>query len=204
MPNGEQVISLAAQSAEKLKSMLGDDVDMLIADRRYGFINGVVRQSLHRASLDRITLTDRIDDIVTHKWLGLPIFFAMMYVMFRLVIDVSAPFLDWTDAVITGPIAGWFALLLDLIAAPAWMHSLVVEAVIGGVGGVLVFVPGLLILYFFLALLEDSGYMSRAAFVMDRFMRVIGLHGKSFIPMILGFRVRCPCHLRHADDCQPA
>jgi ferrous iron transport protein B len=192
MPNGEQVIALAAQSAEKLKSMLGDDVDMLIADRRYGFINGVVRQSLHRASIDRITLTDRIDDIVTHKWLGLPIFFAMMYVMFRLVIDVSAPFLDWTDAVITGPIAGWFSLLLNLVAAPAWTHSLVVEAVIGGVGGVLVFVPGLLILYFFLALLEDSGYMSRAAFVMDRFMRVIGLHGKSFIPMILGFGCAVP------------
>lgn len=192
MPNGEQVISLAAQSAEKLRSMLGDDVDMLIADRRYGFINGVVRQSLHRASIDRITLTDRIDDIVTHKWLGLPIFFAMMYVMFRLVIDVSAPFLDWTDAVITGPIAGWFAHLLDLITAPVWTHSLVVEAVIGGVGGVLVFVPGLLILYFFLALLEDSGYMSRAAFVMDRFMRVIGLHGKSFIPMILGFGCAVP------------
>jgi ferrous iron transport protein B len=192
MPNGGSVIALATQSAEKLKSMLGDDVDMLIADRRYGFINGIVRQSLHRSSLDRITLTDRIDDIVTHKWLGLPIFFAMMYVMFRLVIDVSAPFLDWTDAVITGPIAGWFALLLDLLSAPAWMHSLVVEAVIGGVGGVLVFVPGLLILYFFLALLEDSGYMSRAAFVMDRFMRVIGLHGKSFIPMILGFGCAVP------------
>ncbi|NOH02858.1 MAG: ferrous iron transport protein B [Chloroflexi bacterium] len=162
-------------------------MDMLIADRRYGFINGVVRQALHRPRMDRVTLTDRIDDIVTHKWLGLPIFFAMMYVMFRLVIDVSAPFLDWTDAVITGPVARWFASLLDLLAAPAWIHSLVVEAVIGGVGGVLVFIPGLLILYFFLALLEDSGYMSRAAFVMDRFMRVVGLHGKSFIPMILGF-----------------
>ncbi|MDP1546361.1 MAG: ferrous iron transport protein B [Anaerolineales bacterium] len=192
MPNGETVISLSQQSAEKIKSMLGDDVDMLIADRRYGFINGIVRQSLHRPNMDRITFTDRIDDIVTHKWLGLPIFFAMMYVMFRLVIDVSAPFLEWTDTVITGPIAGWFSLLLDLAAAPAWMHSLVVEAVIGGVGGVLVFVPGLLILYFFLALLEDSGYMSRAAFVMDRFMRVIGLHGKSFIPMILGFGCAVP------------
>lgn len=192
MPNGEQVLAMAAQSAEKLKSMLGDDVDMLIADRRYGFINGIVRQALHRPHMDRITLTDRIDDIVTHKWLGLPIFFAMMYVMFRLVIDVSAPFLDWTDAVITGPIAGWFSHLLGLASAPAWMHSLVVEAVIGGVGGVLVFVPGLLILYFFLALLEDSGYMSRAAFVMDRFMRVIGLHGKSFIPMILGFGCAVP------------
>lgn len=192
MPNGEALIKIAQQSADKLKSMLGDDVDMLIADRRYGFINGVVRQSLRRPKLDRATLTDRIDDVVTHKWFGLPIFFAMMYVMFRLVIDVSAPFLDWTDAVINGPLARWFASLLDLVAAPAWIHSLVVEAVIGGVGGVLVFVPGLFILYFFLALLEDSGYMSRAAFVMDRFMRVVGLHGKSFIPMILGFGCAVP------------
>lgn len=192
LPNGEKVIEIAKQSSEKLKSWLGDDVDMLIADRRYGFINGIVRQALKRPSMDRITLTDRIDDIVTHKWLGLPIFFTMMYIMFRLVIDVSAPFLDWTDAVINGPIARWFASLLDLVAAPSWMHALVVEAVIGGVGGVLVFVPGLLILYFFLALLEDTGYMSRAAFVMDRFMRVVGLHGKSFIPMILGFGCAVP------------
>jgi len=192
MPNSAQVIALAHQSAEKIKSMLGDEVDMLTADHRYGYINGVVRQTLHHPFVDRITLTDRIDDIVTHKWLGLPFFFAIMYVMFRLVIDVSAPFLDWTDAVINGPIAHWFSLLLDLVRAPAWIHSLIIEGIVAGVGGVLVFVPGLLILYFFLALLEDSGYMSRAAFVMDRFMRVVGLHGKSFIPMILGFGCAVP------------
>ena len=142
--------------------------------------------------IDRITLTERIDDIVTHKWLGLPVFFAVMYVVFRLVIDVSSPFLDWTDAVINGPLANWIRLLLDLVPLPAWIHSLVIDGIIAGVGGVLVFVPGLLILYFFLALLEDSGYMSRAAFVMDRFMRVVGLHGKSFIPMILGFGCAVP------------
>ena len=192
MSNGAQVIALAQQGAEKIKSMLGDDVDMLTADHRYGYINGVVRQSLHRPSMDRITLTDRVDDIVTHKWFGLPFFFAIMYVMFRLVIDVSAPFLKWTDAVINGPIAHWFSFLLNLVQAPAWIHSLVIDGIIAGVGGVLVFVPGLLILYFFLALLEDSGYMSRAAFVMDRFMRVVGLHGKSFIPMILGFGCAVP------------
>jgi ferrous iron transport protein B len=192
MPNGAQVIALAQQGAEKIKSVLGDDVDMLTADHRYGYINGVVRQTLHRPHIDRITLTDRVDDIVTHKWLGLPFFFAIMYVMFRLVIDVSAPFLDWTDAVINGPIAHLFSFLLDLALAPAWIHSLVIDGIVAGVGGVLVFVPGLLILYFFLALLEDSGYMSRAAFVMDRFMRVVGLHGKSFIPMILGFGCAVP------------
>lgn len=192
MTNGEQVIALAKQSAEHITSMLGDDFDLLTADRRYGYINGIVRQSLHRPLIDRITLTDRIDDIVTHRWLGLPIFFTVMYIVFRLVIDVSSPFLDWTDAVINGPIANWFRFLLDLTLAPAWMHSLVIDGIVAGVGGVLVFVPGLLILYFFLALLEDSGYMSRAAFVMDRFMRVVGLHGKSFIPMILGFGCAVP------------
>jgi ferrous iron transport protein B len=192
MPNGAQVIELAKQDAEKIKSMLGDEVDLITADRRYGYINGIVRQSLQRPLVDRITLTDRIDDIVTHKWLGLPFFFAIMYVVFRLVIDVSAPFLDWTDSVINGPIAHLFSFILNLTPAPAWIHSLVIDGVVAGVGGVLVFVPGLLILYFFLALLEDSGYMSRAAFVMDRFMRIVGLHGKSFIPMILGFGCAVP------------
>lgn len=192
LPNGERVITLAKQGAEHVSSMLGDDFDLLTADRRYGYINGIVRQSLHRPLVDRITFTDRIDDIVTHKWLGLPFFFAVMYVVFRLVIDVSSPFLDWTDAVINGPIANWLRFILDFLSAPAWTRSLVIDGIVAGVGGVLVFVPGLLILYFFLALLEDSGYMSRAAFVMDRFMRVVGLHGKSFIPMILGFGCAVP------------
>ncbi|MFZ5880711.1 MAG: ferrous iron transport protein B [Chloroflexota bacterium] len=192
MPNGGQIVEAAQRSVEHLKSMLGDDVDMLTADHRYGFINGVVRQTLQRPLVDRLTLTDQIDNIVTHKWLGLPIFFAVMYIVFRLVIDVSSPFLDWTDAIVTGPISNWASALLDLALAPSWIHSLIVDGIVAGVGGVLVFVPGLLILYFFLALLEDSGYMSRAAFVMDRFMRIVGLHGKSFIPMILGFGCAVP------------
>ncbi len=192
MPNGGQIIVLAQQGAEHIKSMLGDEVDLITADHRYGFINGVVRQSLQRPLFDRITMTDRIDNIVTHKWLGLPVFFAVMYIIFRLVIDVSSPFLDWTDAIITGPLSHWISALLDLMLAPLWLRSLLVDGIVAGVGGVLVFVPGLLILYFFLSLLEDSGYMSRAAFVMDRFMRVVGLHGKSFIPMILGFGCAVP------------
>ena len=192
MEGGGQIIAYANERAAHVESMLGDDFDLLTADRRYGYINGVVRQSLHRPLIDRLTFTDRIDNIVTHKWLGLPVFFAVMYVVFRLVIDVSAPFLDWTDAVINGPIAGWLSGLLDFLSAPVWIHSLLIDGIVAGVGGVLVFVPGLLILYFFLALLEDSGYMSRAAFVMDRFMRVVGLHGKSFIPMILGFGCAVP------------
>ena len=192
MEGGEKLISFARERAGHVESMLGDDFDLLTADRRYGYINGVVRQSLQRPLIDRLTLTDRIDNIVTHKWLGLPVFFAVMYIVFRLVIDVSAPFLDWTDAIINGPLANWLSAFLNLLSAPAWIHSLLIDGIVAGVGGVLVFVPGLLILYFFLALLEDSGYMSRAAFVMDRFMRVVGLHGKSFIPMILGFGCAVP------------
>jgi len=106
--------------------------------------------------------------------------------------DVAAPFLDWIDWVITGPLSRWSVALLNAAGAPDWLRSLVVDGVIAGVGGVLVFLPGLMVLYFSLALLEDSGYMARAAFVMDRFMRVLGLHGKSFIPMILGFGCAVP------------
>jgi ferrous iron transport protein B len=192
MEGGEKIISIAAERARHVESMLGDDFDLLTADRRYGYINGVVRQTLQRPPIDRLTLTDRIDNIVTHRWLGLPVFFTVMYIVFRLVIDVSSPFLDWTDAVINGPIAGWLRTLLEVVSAPAWLQSLLIDGIVAGVGGVLVFVPGLMILYFFLALLEDSGYMSRAAFVMDRFMRIVGLHGKSFIPMILGFGCAVP------------
>jgi ferrous iron transport protein B len=192
MQGGQTLITFAKERAAHVESMLGEDFDLLTADHRYGYINGIVRQSLQRPLVDRVTLTDQIDNIVTHKWLGLPVFFLVMYIIFRLVIDVSAPFLDWTDAVINGPIAHGIAFLLDVVLLPSWMRSLLIDGIVAGVGGVLVFVPGLLILYFFLALLEDSGYMSRAAFVMDRFMRIVGLHGKSFIPMILGFGCAVP------------
>src|SRR5512141_177683 len=192
MQGGETIVAFAKERAAHVESMLGEEFDLLTADRRYGYINGVVRQSLHRPLVDRVTFTDRVDNWVTHKWLGLPIFFTVMYIVFRLVIDVSSPFLDWMDAVINGPIAHWLSLMLDLLRVPSWIHSLLIDGIVAGVGGVLVFVPGLLILYFFLALLEDSGYMSRAAFVMDRFMRIVGLHGKSFIPMILGFGCAVP------------
>jgi ferrous iron transport protein B len=191
-PGGDRIGQLAHERATHLRTVYGDDVDLMLADRRYGFISGVVRQTLTRPTLDRVSLSDRIDDVVTHRWLGLPIFFAVMYVVFRLVIDVSAPFLDWVDSVINGPVARWIAAALAALAAPEWLRSLVSDGAVAGVGGVLVFVPGLMVLFFFLALLEDSGYLARAAFVMDRVMRVVGLHGKSFIPMVLGFGCAVP------------
>ncbi|HRE28616.1 MAG TPA: ferrous iron transport protein B [Anaerolineales bacterium] len=191
-PNAAPVLALARERAEHLRGIYGEDVDLMAADRRFGYVSGVTRQVVQRAALNRFDLTRRIDDVLTHRWLGLPIFFAVMYVVFRLVIDVSAPFLEWVDGVINGPIAHATGSLLTLISAPDWVRALLVDGIIGGVGGVLTFVPGLMMLFFFLALLEDSGYLARAAFVMDRFMRVVGLHGKSFIPMVLGIGCAVP------------
>ncbi len=192
LPGGPGAVAYATARAALLADAFGDDVDMVVADQRYGAINAIVREVVQRRDDGLPTLTQRIDDVVTHRWLGLPIFFAIMFIVFRLVIDVAQPFLDWATFVITGPIAHWVEAILVALGAPFWVQSLAIGGVLAGVGGVLVFVPGLIILYFFLALLEDSGYMSRAAFVMDRFMRVIGLHGKSFIPMILGFGCAVP------------
>jgi ferrous iron transport protein B len=189
---GVQAVEFSRQQIASLRTIYGDDVDLLIADRRYGYINGLVRQVHTANDHDRLAKTERIDAIVTHRWLGLPIFLFVMYMVFRMVIDVSAPFLDWVDFVMTGPVSNWATRLLTFAQAPEWLHSLVLDGVIAGVGAVLVFVPGLMVLYFFLAVLEDSGYMSRAAFVMDRFMRYVGLHGKSFIPLVLGFGCGVP------------
>lgn len=192
MPGGIDAVEFALQQIATLRTIYGDDVDLLIADRRYGFINGLVRQVYSASNTNRLAMTERIDSIVTHRWLGLPVFLVVMYLVFRMVIDVSAPFLDWVDFAITGPVANWATRFLTFVNAPEWLHSLAIDGVLAGVGAVLVFVPGLMVLYFFLAVLEDSGYMSRAAFVMDRFMRYVGLHGKSFIPLVLGFGCGVP------------
>lgn len=180
------------EAAARVQEVYGDDVELLVADRRYGFVHGLAHQVAKRHGSRRPSLTDRIDDVVAHRVLGLPIFFLLMAWVFKLTADASAPFVDWIDTTINGVLAGWVTAGLTAIAAPAWLISLLVEGVMAGVGGVLMFLPVLLILYFCLALLEDSGYMARAAFVMDRLMHLLGLHGKSFIPLIVGFGCNVP------------
>ena len=192
LPDGSVLLEQAQQASARIEAVYGDSVDIAIADARYGFIHGLARQVIDTSQMSRYTFTDRIDRVVTNRLLGLPIFLAVMYVMFKLVVDVSAPYLDWVDAVITGPVTHWFATLLSLVSAPEWVHALVLDGIVAGVGGVLVFVPGLFVLYFFLTLLEDSGYMARVAFLMDKIMSFTGLHGKSFIPLILGFGCAVP------------
>jgi ferrous iron transport protein B len=190
--DGPAILSTVLAARSRIEAMLGDSADIAIADARYGFVHGVVREVVDRSAAARYTRTDRLDAVLTNRLLGLPIFFAVMYVVFRLVVDVSAHFLDWVDAVISGPLTRWSMGLLEMVAAPDWFVSLAVGGVIAGVGAVLVFIPGLVVLYLFLTLLEDSGYMARVAFVMDRVMRFTGLHGKSFMPMILGFGCAVP------------
>jgi len=192
-PGGGDILAQARKSREHLRNVYGDDMDTIIADRRYGFISGLVKEAVHRTARDRVLLSDQIDKIVTNRVLGIPIFLIAMWFVFQMTANVSGAYLDWVDGVIGGPITNWVMAILELIGlGSTWFESLLVDGIIAGVGGVLVFVPVLLFMYFFLALLEDSGYMARAAFVMDRLMHALGLHGKSFLPMLVGFGCTVP------------
>ncbi|MEA3339731.1 MAG: ferrous iron transport protein B [Chloroflexota bacterium] len=190
---GDRVLSAANESIAHLRDIYGDDVDTVIADRRYGWINGLIKETVRRTAAERQTLSDQIDKIVTNRVLGIPIFIALMWAVFKITTDVAGPYLDWVDGVIGGPLTNWVVAILGLIGlGGGWVESLFVDGIIAGVGGVLVFVPVMMSLYLALAVLEDSGYMARAAFVMDRLMHALGLHGKSFLPMIVGFGCTVP------------
>ncbi|MCM3567928.1 ferrous iron transport protein B [Neobacillus mesonae] len=140
-----------------------------------------------------VPLSEKIDMIVTNKFLGIPIFLMFMYLLFMLTFDwVGTPLSDALDALLTGPVTGFFESALTTIHASAFIHALIIEGLVAGVGGVLVFVPQIFILFFFISLLEDSGYMARVALVMDRIMESVGLNGKAFIPMIIGFGCNVP------------
>lgn len=181
-----------AAGQERLRAAYGDDLDVAFADQRYGFVHRIVGEVLERPASPPRSVSDQIDRIVTHRLLGMPIFLVLMYLVFKLVHTVSVPYLDWISAVIGGPIARWVGALLALARAPAWLSALAADGVLAGVGSVLAFTPGLIVMYAALGVLEDSGYMARAAFVMDRVMSALGLHGKAFVPLILGFGCNVP------------
>lgn len=178
--------------AQHLRKAHSEDLEGLLAEARYAVAAGLTREVVKKPGLTKVELTERIDRLVLHRVLGLPIFLAAMWFMFKLTFDLANPFVDWVDGVFSGPLTRWAKALLTAIAAPDWLASLATEGVIGGVGMVLTFVPLIFSMMFFITLLEGSGYMARAAFVMDRAMHVLGLHGKSFIPMLLGFGCSVP------------
>jgi ferrous iron transport protein B len=193
LKGGVELLAAAEKGSAHLQEVYGDDADVVIADHRYGWINGLVREAVKRTNTDRLTASDKIDQVVTHRLLGIPIFLVAMWLVFKMTADVSAPYLDWIDGLINGPITNWIlAIIGALNLGGTWVESLFMDGIIAGVGGVMVFVPVMMFLYLALAVLEDSGYMARAAFVMDRLMHALGLHGKSFLPMLVGFGCSVP------------
>ncbi|HAJ27426.1 MAG TPA: ferrous iron transport protein B [Syntrophus sp. (in: bacteria)] len=175
-----------------LREAHGEDMESLVADLRYGLSSGLVREALSKPVRNKIELTERIDAVVLNRYFGLPFFFIAMWFIFKLTFDISAPFTDWIDGAVSGPLTRQAAFLLTGAGAPAWTVSLAAEGVIGGVGFVLAFTPAIFAMMFFITFLEGSGYMARAAFIMDRAMHAIGLHGRSFIPMLMGFGCNVP------------
>ncbi|MEH6993380.1 ferrous iron transport protein B [Neobacillus drentensis] len=160
--------------------------------KRKEVIEKILEASVQKVSTI-VPLSERIDAIVTNRYLGMPIFLICMYLMFMLTFDwLGTPLSDVLDGILTGPVATGFETLLGAIHASDFIHALIIEGLIAGVGGVLVFVPQIFILFFFISLLEDSGYMARVALVMDRIMESVGLNGKAFIPMMIGFGCNVP------------
>ena len=186
----KEILDVAVSCIEHLRTIFGDEPEIIMADRRYGFISGACQETIKSTVELRHSASDAVDAVVTNRILGLPIFLILMYLVFLLTFKTGEypmgwleQFFDWAGKTIT---SFWPA------DSESWLQSLLVDGVIGGVGGVIVFLPNILLLFLAIAFLEDSGYMARAAFVMDSIMHKIGLHGKSFIPMLIGFGCSLP------------
>jgi len=185
-----EVLDTVKASLEHLKSIFGDDPEVVMADRRYGFISGACQETIRTTVESRHSYSDMIDAIVTNRMMGLPIFLILMYLVFFMTFKIGRYPMGWLEQLFD-----WASHMIAGFWTPgseSWIKSLLLDGVIGGVGGVIVFLPNILLLFLAIALLEDTGYMARAAFIMDRIMHKIGLHGKSFIPMLIGFGCSVP------------
>ncbi|WP_456431685.1 ferrous iron transport protein B [Thermosulfuriphilus sp.] len=179
--------SLLEEVRERLEGFFGEDPETLLADARYQLINKIVSQSLKRPRVEKTSLSDKIDQVVCHRLLGLPIFLFLMWLMFQAIYSWSAPFMEGIEAFF-----GWLAKTVGDLIPEGLLKSLLIDGLIGGLGGVLVFLPQIVILFLFIAFLEDTGYMARAAFIMDRALSPFGLQGKSFVPLLSSFACNIP------------
>ncbi|MBN2702954.1 MAG: Fe(2+) transporter permease subunit FeoB [Pontiellaceae bacterium] len=177
---------------KKVERLVGEDADMIVADGRYGFIHGLTRDVTSTSDTLRKSFSDSVDKIVLNKVLGFPVFFLVMYLVFAITMNVGAPFIDFFDGLFGTIFVEGFGRLLGLIDAPEWLIAILAEGIGGGIQTVSTFIPPIFFIFLCLSFLEDSGYMSRAAFVMDHFLRFIGLPGKAFIPMLVGFGCNVP------------
>jgi ferrous iron transport protein B len=189
-PEFEEVLQ---GESDRLEKELGYDLQTAVIERRWGFLSGVAAEAVRRdlSIAERLSLSDRIDRVVTHRLLGLPLFLGITWLVFTLTYLLGDPAADFLDGAI-GSLGEWLGGVLASMGAPPLLQSFVMDGVVGGVGSVVVFFPHIFLLFVFIAALEDSGYMARGAFVMDRIMHFLGLHGKSFIPMLLGFGCNVP------------
>lgn len=187
---GINKIETVEKSIKKIEDKFDEDVETVFAESRYGTVKGILVHTLKTSMKSRLDFTDKVDKILLNKVLGLPIFLILIAGLMGTVFNGAAPLQDWLDGFINGFIGKYAGLLVE--GTPDWLSSFVLDGLIAGVGGVLVFVPLMLFLYFFLAILEESGYMSRVAFLMDKVMRTMGLNGKAFVPMVLGFGCTVP------------
>ncbi|WP_457638557.1 ferrous iron transport protein B [Persephonella sp.] len=192
VPISKELSQIIEQFREKVKKLYHKDPVTIIVEERYSIIISIYEQVVKKHPVKSVDITFLLDRVFLHKILGLPIFFLMMWLLFEFTFELSSPYVDWLDSILSSLVAPAVSQLMESAGASPWLQSFVAEGVIGGVGFVLVFVPVLFFLYAFMAFLEGSGYMARAAFLMDRFMSVLGLSGKSFIPMIIGFGCNVP------------
>ncbi len=183
---------VATKESAEVARGLGEEIDIAIADARYSLANRLTRECARVRGRVGRDLTDRIDRVVLHRVLGIPLFLAMMYLMFMFTINIGGAFIDFFDQFAGALLVDGFGALLGLLGAPEWASVLLAKGVGGGIQVVATFIPVIGFLYLFLSVLEDSGYMARAAFVMDRLMRWVGLPGKSFVPLIVGFGCNVP------------
>jgi len=170
----------------------GEDADILVADARYAFANNLAHHVVHKKGRVRHTTSDILDKLVLNRWLGLPIFLGLMYLMFMFTINLGGAFIDFFDITATTLFVDGLGTLLTSLGGPDWLRVVLADGVGGGIRVVSTFLPIIGFLYLFLSVLEDTGYMARAAFLMDRYMRVIGLPGKAFVPLIIGFGCNVP------------
>ncbi|MBT7790345.1 MAG: ferrous iron transport protein B [Calditrichaeota bacterium] len=185
-----QLSAAVEKSTNRIRSLDGDSPEIIIAERRYGFIAGVIRETTLSTSSSRQTISEDLDKVLTNRYFGIPIFMVLMYLVFQLTFTLGSYPMGWIESFFgwsSEAISGWWEL-----DSTSLLRSLLVDGIIGGVGGVIVFLPNIVFLFLAIAILEDTGYMPRAAFIMDRLMHKLGLHGKSFIPMLIGFGCSIP------------
>ena len=175
------------KAAARIKADLGEDVESAVTNEKYGFIEGALAETYEISSVDSNGSTSLIDRIVTHKYFGIPIFMLLMFIMFWSTFTLGAYPQEWIEVGFE-----WLGQVVGAMMLDGPLRDLIVNGIIGGVGSVAVFLPNILILYLFISLMEDSGYMARAAFIMDKLMHLAGLHGKSFIPLVMGFGCNVP------------